>query len=58
MDDITSALDQETQRAIWRAIIASCREESTYLIVSNDPYVIEQADQVRKFEHGRLTANC
>ncbi|WP_158842362.1 ABC transporter ATP-binding protein [Saccharothrix deserti] len=54
MDDLSSALDVETERELWRRIFAT---SVTCLAVSHRPAVLEQADQVLLMKNGRIEAS-
>lgn len=53
MDDLSSALDVETEQKLWQRLVAS---GATCLAVSHRPAVLEQADQILVLEEGRITA--
>jgi ABC-type multidrug transport system fused ATPase/permease subunit len=47
IDDLSSALDDETERAIWRSIDAGRgTERATYLVVSHRLAALRRADQL------------
>jgi ATP-binding cassette subfamily B protein len=50
-DDLSSALDVETERMLWQRLFA---RGATCLAVSHRPAVLAQADQVLMLEGGRL----
>lgn len=52
-DDLSSALDVETERLLWERLFANVGKP-TCLIVSHRPAVLQQADQVLVLEEGRL----
>lgn len=54
LDDISSALDNETEAQLWRRLFA--QEGATVLCVSNRRAALEQADQILLLEEGRLIA--
>lgn len=54
LDDISSALDNETEALLWRRLFA--QEGATVLCVSNRRTALEQADQILLLEEGRLVA--
>ena len=54
LDDISSALDNETEAELWRRLFA--REGATVLCVSNRRAALEQADQILLLDEGRLAA--
>ena len=53
IDDLSSALDQETEQRLWQRILAL---NTTCLIVSHRPFILAQADQVLVLEDGRLVS--
>ena len=53
IDDISSALDGETEAELWSRLFAQ-GGDMTCLIVSNRPVALERADQVLTMEDGRL----
>lgn len=52
LDDVSSALDVETERRLWDLLRA--RTDQTLLVVSHRPATIARADQVIRLEHGRV----
>lgn len=54
LDDISSALDNETEAQLWSRLFA--HEGATVLCVSNRRAALEQADQILLLEEGRLIA--
>ncbi|MBY6276070.1 ATP-binding cassette domain-containing protein [Symbiobacterium thermophilum] len=54
LDDISSALDSETEAELWRRLFA--REGATVLCVSNRRAALERADQILLLDEGRLVA--
>lgn len=52
-DDLSSALDVETERLLWERLFAN-ETKQTCLIVSHRPSVLQHADQVLVLEEGRL----
>ncbi|MBM7784998.1 ATP-binding cassette domain-containing protein [Tenggerimyces flavus] len=54
LDDVSSALDVETERRLWDRLLAN--RDRTLLVVSNRPATIARADQVVRLEHGRAVA--
>jgi ATP-binding cassette subfamily B protein len=50
VDDLSSALDVETERLLWERITGV----STLLVVSHRPAVLERADQVVVLDRGRV----
>lgn len=55
IDDLSSALDVETEARLWRQLLESW-DGSTLLVVSHRPAVIAQADQVVTLAAGRRVA--
>ena len=55
IDDLSSALDVETEARLWRQLLESWAG-STLLVVSHRPAVIAQADQVVALAAGRRVA--
>lgn len=58
MDDLSSALDVETERQLWARLADSMRAQAaiTCLVVSHRPTVLARADQILVLEEGRITA--
>ncbi|MEF3306231.1 ABC transporter ATP-binding protein [Paenibacillus sp. GYB003] len=57
LDDISSALDAETEIEMWRRIDALRRRDGmTCLVVSNKPYALRCADQIIALRDGRMEA--
>ncbi|GGK80344.1 HlyB/MsbA family ABC transporter [Sphaerisporangium melleum] len=57
VDDLSSALDVETERLLWDRIAAAARDGSgpgTLLVVSHRRAVLERADQVVVLDRGRV----
>jgi ATP-binding cassette, subfamily B, bacterial len=53
MDDLSSALDVETERELWRGVLST---SATCIVVSHRPAVLEQADQVVLMQKGRVVS--
>ncbi|MER6503590.1 ATP-binding cassette domain-containing protein [Streptomyces sp. NPDC001455] len=51
MDDLSSALDVETERELWRGVFST---SATCIVVSHRPAVLERADQVVLMQQGRV----
>jgi ATP-binding cassette subfamily B protein len=56
LDDLSSALDAETEAELWRRVFARGRDV-TCLVVSHRPTVLRRADQVLVMEDGALGAH-
>jgi ATP-binding cassette subfamily B protein len=57
IDDISSALDVETERALWDGLAAAHDDGTavrTVLVVSHRPVVLERADRVIVLDRGRV----
>lgn len=54
VDDLSSALDVETERTLWERLLA--RRESTVLAVSHRRAVLQRADQIIVLQGGRVAA--
>ncbi len=54
-DDLSSALDTETEAELWRRLFAR-GTETTCLVVSHRPVALRRADQVLLMDTGRLVA--
>ncbi len=55
LDDISSALDVETEQILWRRMFEDDMK-STCLVVSHRRVTLERADRILLMERGRLTA--
>ena len=55
LDDLSSALDAETEAELWRRLFARGREV-TCIVVSHRPTVLRRADQVLVMDEGRVVA--
>jgi len=51
-DDLSSALDVETERQLWERTFA--RGDRTYLVVSHRKAALEQADRIILLKDGRI----
>lgn len=51
-DDISSALDVETDRIMWERILK--KKEGTYIVVSNQKKILEKADNIILLKDGKL----
>ena len=54
LDDLSSALDAETEAEMWRRLFARARDV-TCLVVSHRPTALRRADQILVMDAGRLT---
>ena len=52
LDDVSSALDLDTERALWDRLLRDMR--ATLLVVSNHPATLARADQVITLDHGHV----
>jgi len=56
IDDLSSALDVETERLMWERLLGARPCTPTCLVVSHRRAVLERADQILLLEGGRITA--
>jgi ATP-binding cassette subfamily B protein len=59
VDDLSSALDVETERALWEGLSnrsASGGSPAALLVVSHRPAVLERADRILALDEGRATS--
>ncbi len=54
VDDLSSALDVETEARLWDRVFADTAGATTVLVVTHRPGVLERADQVITLEAGRV----
>jgi ABC-type multidrug transport system fused ATPase/permease subunit len=54
LDDVSSALDVETERDLWDRLAAD--PELTLLVITNRPVTLARADQVLRLDQGRIVA--
>jgi ABC-type multidrug transport system fused ATPase/permease subunit len=54
-DDLSSALDTETEAELWRRLFAR-GHDVTYLVVSHRPAALRRADQILVLDGGRIVA--
>jgi ATP-binding cassette subfamily B protein len=52
-DDLSSALDVETERALWEGVFAT---EATCLVVSHRRPALQRADHILVLQEGRIVA--
>jgi ATP-binding cassette, subfamily B, bacterial len=59
VDDLSSSLDDETERLVWEAIDEDRTDGTagTYLIVSHRPVALRRADRIVVLAGGRVVAN-
>lgn len=55
LDDISSALDVETEKKLWDRLMEG-RRERTFLVVSHREALLRRADQILVMEGGRIVA--
>lgn len=55
-DDLSSALDVETEAQLWERIFDGNRHDQTCLVVSHRRAVLQRAEQILVLENGRLAA--
>ncbi|MGD8624344.1 MAG: ABC transporter ATP-binding protein [Anaerolineae bacterium] len=55
-DDLSSALDVETERALWERLFARTDRDTTCLVVSHRRPVLRHADRIIVLEGGRVAA--
>jgi ATP-binding cassette subfamily B protein len=51
-DDLSSALDVNTERALWERVFA--HRQATFLVVSHRKFVLQHADQIIVLKDGRV----
>lgn len=56
-DDLSSALDVETEKQLWQNLLAGDKQKKgTYLVVSHRRLALQQADQIVVMKNGRIDA--
>jgi ABC-type multidrug transport system fused ATPase/permease subunit len=55
LDDLSSALDTETEAELWRRLFAR-GHDATCLVVSHRPAALRRADQILVLDEGRIVA--
>ncbi|MEM7111365.1 MAG: ABC transporter ATP-binding protein [Chloroflexota bacterium] len=57
VDDLSSALDVETERLLWQRLVGDAdAAERTYLVVSHRQVALQRADWIVVLENGRISA--
>lgn len=54
VDDVSSAIDAETEKILWRRMKA--QKEKTFFVISNSRFALETADQIVLIENGCIEA--
>ena len=55
-DDLSSALDIETEQLLWERIFNDKSQNSTMLAISHRKSVLKKADQIILLKHGKIDA--
>ncbi len=55
-DDLSSALDVDTEHQLWERLLGDRDEQTTCLVVSHRPAVLRRADQIIVLDEGRAVA--
>ena len=55
-DDLSSALDVETEQTLWEGMLGGARDSLTFLVVSHRRALWQQADQIVVLKDGRIEA--
>ena len=56
-DDISSALDVETERILWEQLFSQESHNRTYLVVSHRRAVLQRANTILLLKNGHLVAS-
>jgi ATP-binding cassette subfamily B protein len=54
IDDLSSALDDQTEQHIWHRIDGERAQATTYLVVSHRASALHRADQIISLAEGRI----
>lgn len=54
IDDLSSALDVDTEARLWERLLATAADDTTVLVVSHRPRILDRADQVVSLDAGRV----
>jgi ATP-binding cassette, subfamily B, bacterial len=56
-DDLSSALDVDTEHQLWERLLGERDGQTTCLVVSHRPAVLRRADQILVLDEGRVVAS-